>query len=150
MKKPIAIILSLLLGGLFALFVLLCVCMAMDAIAQMTTHIEYASTAAGRSGDSVFGNSAAVLLLVYGPWAWLAGTLLLSYPIYYFCFKKPIAAAAPAQHQLVFCLLSGALMGVVAANYLDGRFLQGAYWGAVVGLVFALPAVWLRSGARSV
>ncbi len=132
------------MGSVAALCMLTLVCMAMDLLAWLQGPPPMPEgEAPGRSGDSTFGNSAAILLLIYGPFVALGGLLLFSMPMYYLFFTH----GWPRKRPLVWLTALCAALIQFFYFYITGSFgFVIAYASFTYGLTFACLVLLARDG----
>ena len=147
-EKILGALLSLALGGILALVLLLLFCMSMDAIGYFINRPVSSDTAIAPSGDSTFGGSAAILLVIFSPLAFLFGALTLSIPIYRFLFFRAVKNRTGKPFLMLLPLIFGSALGGITAFYVGSEVVQGAQWGGFFGLALGLPSLWLRNRLR--
>ncbi|MCD9027194.1 hypothetical protein LDO26_03065 [Luteimonas sp. BDR2-5] len=147
-RKLLMVVLSMLSGGLLALVLLLLVCFFIDIAQTAISSAKYSDTAVSPPGDGSFGSSAAILLIFFGPFVFLAGAIALSFPVYFVLFKSAFASSVPGGYQLLASVATFCLIGGATTTYLEGNFIQGAFFGGLFGILLGVPVIGLRSVNR--
>lgn len=147
-RKLLMVGLSMILGGLLAVLLLVFTCAVIDLVSALASTMNHSGEAKGHSGDSSFGNSAEILIILFGPFAFLFGAIGGSFPVYHFLFRVPIAPNASVGQQLVFSATAFAVVGMAVAIYLESSFMTGIYWGGVLWVLVGAPVIWLRGSVR--
>ncbi|MBA8680761.1 hypothetical protein [Stenotrophomonas tumulicola] len=145
LEKFTKVVLSMIIGGILALTILLLGCFLIDLIAGLTKPVIYNDTAVGSSGDSSFGQGHGMWLIFMSPLALLFGAVVLSFPVYHLLFRLAIGHKVPERIQMVWATIACCVVGAIAGYYLGLSFIGGAVWGGSLGLLLAVPTVWLRS-----
>lgn len=142
-----SILFSIVLGGLAALTLLFLLCVTLDLIAPLVSLLLQmeGESGRGRSGDSSFGSSAAILLVLMAPLAFFLGGAAFSYPAYRILFQKRLGSGSRVSLQIMLSLLAFCVLGGVVATYLGADLMGLGVASGVTAWVFVgAPVIWIR------